>query len=165
MFKRKSSRLEGYDYASSGMYYVTICTKDNRYLFGEVRKGRVWLSEEGRVVRDCWENIPEHFEHVSIDDFVVMPNHMHGIVVIKNAGARHASPVRSCSIASGSLGAVIGSFKSAATKRVNDLRGMPGGEVWHRNYYDHIIRNENDLNRIREYIRNNPMNWAHDKYR
>jgi REP element-mobilizing transposase RayT len=148
----------------------------------------------GQVIEDCWSAIPIHFPGVSLDEFVVMPNHLHGIVIIgvgathaspgtatyqsmshqlssPQTRARHASPLRDSSISGSllahgpkpkSLAAIVGSFKSAAAKRINLLRRTPGALLWQRNYYEHVIRNEAELSRIREYIVTNPARWEFD---
>jgi putative transposase len=117
--------------------------------------------------------IPDHFPHVLLDEFVVMPNHVHGIIVIMPThavGATHASPLQNDDTPTRprgpqrqSVGSIVGSFKSAATKRINEQRGTPGAPVWQRDYFEHIIRNDESLNRIREYILNNPLQWALDR--
>jgi len=125
------------------------------------------------AVDKAWTSLPAHFGHVSLDAFVVMPNHFHGIVWIHEqpaAGyvdAQHVAPQRRDGrhlprVLPGSLGAIVRSFKAASTKTINELRGSPGGTVWQRNYYDRIVRNEDELNRIRQYIIDNPLKWATD---
>lgn len=164
---RRSIRVRGYDYRNAGAYYITLVTHDRQCLFGEIVDVEMRLNEYGQIAAACWEDIPHHFENVELDTFVMMPNHVHGIVVITdNVGATHASPLRKPQLPRGpvsrSLAAIIGSFKSATTKRINEMRGMQGATIWQHNYYEHIIRDENDLNRIREYIFNNPSRWAED---
>ena len=180
---RRSLRLPNYDYTQSGAYFVTICTWNRECLLGEIVAGEMRLNEYGHIVVECWLAIPQHFPRVELDAFVVMPNHIHGIIMIAGAthpspdlvgathaspdpvGATHASPLQK-QHRSGpnpqSLGAIVGSFKSAAAKRINEFRGTPGFPVWQRNYYEHIIRNESALQRIRMYIQNNPINWDLD---
>ncbi len=163
MFERKSLRLKDWDYSSTGMYYVTVCTQGRKYRLGHVVDERVILSDEGKIVFDCWNNIPIHFDYVRIHEFVIMPNHMHGIIEIvdtpKNVGARHASP-----LLRKPLGTIVGSFKSAVTKHINETRNSPGHPVWQRSFHDHIIRNDEDLIRITKYIRENPAKWQYDEY-
>ncbi len=176
---RRSFRLEGYDYAEAGAYFVTIVTRDRACMFGDVVinttveathtlplrnaascAGIVRLNEFGEIARRCWTEIPDHFPFVELDAFVIMPNHVHGIVVINTTvGATHASPGPK----PGSIAAIVGSYKSAVSRRVNALREMTGVLVWQSNYYEHVVRNERGLNRIREYIQNNPARWATDK--
>lgn len=127
----------------------------------------VTLNDFGKMVQTVWDELPHHFQKIELDAFVIMPNHLHGILVITDSlGATHASPLPTQPPRGpkpGSVGVVIGSFKSAATKEINKSRGTTGLPVWQRNYHEHIIRNENDLNRIREYIAFNPARWAEDE--
>jgi REP element-mobilizing transposase RayT len=183
---RRSLRLKGYDYAQAGAYFVTICTQGRVCLFGEVEDGEMRLNEFGEMVRGCWLAIPDHFPHVALDAFVIMPNHVHGIVwivdattdAVGNVGATHASPVQTHAspLPSSpqpsvrprgpqrrSIGAVVGSFKSATARCINADRKTPGTPVWQRNYYEHVIRNEASLDGIRAYIVNNPLQWALDR--
>ncbi|HZQ08356.1 MAG TPA: transposase [Anaerolineae bacterium] len=182
---RRSIRLQGYDYTQAGLYFVTI-----------VAFGRELLFENSifkRIVETYWKKIPQHFDSVSLDEFVVMPNHLHGIILIEDArrgealpkvspltGHRttiqrkrtvnnvvgNASPLQSAmprAVDSGSLGAIVGNFKSITARRINAVRHSPSAPVWQRNYYEHIVRHEDDLNRIRAYILNNPTQWASDQ--
>ncbi|MDX1995413.1 MAG: transposase [bacterium] len=181
-FTRGSIRLADYDYAQNGAYFVTLCTNQREHLFGEVLEGVMRLSEFGQVVAECWDAIPNHFPHVECDAFVVMPNHLHGIIVIVDAprtvkstsnvpvGAQHAAPLQPTNrsnsrpnVAPGSLGAIVRSFKSAATKSINRLRQVKGAPVWQRNYYEHIIRNDRELDAFRDYILSNPAQWEFDR--
>ncbi len=165
MVQRRSIRLHGYDYRQNGAYFVTICTHNRTLLFGEIVDGEMRLNEAGQVAQRLWDELPQHFSHVDTDAFVVMPNHVHGIIVIANThvGARHASPLRhSHKSPRAALGTIVGSYKSAVTKQVNRDRGTPGVPVWQRNYYEHIIRNEASLQHIRNYIIHNPAKWPDD---
>jgi len=169
---RRSIRLKGYDYTRAGAYFVTICTKDRACLFGDVADGVMRLNQMGHIVRQCWLAIPNHVPHVLLDEFVVMPNHVHGILVIMpthDVGATHASPLQNDDTPTRprgpqpqSVASIVGSFKSAATKRINHHRGTPGAPVWQRNYYEHIIRDDESLNLIRNYIADNPLRWQID---
>ncbi|PYO13309.1 MAG: transposase [Gemmatimonadetes bacterium] len=172
---RRSIRLPGYDYSRPGAYFVTICTRDGEPLFGTVRARHVHLSAPGQAARSCWLEIPEHFADVTLDAFIVMPDHLHGIVIISgmldrhSVGAQHAAPLRSigrlpaptgsegCS--HGSLGAIVRSFKSATTKRINEMRHTPEKRVWQRNYHDRIIRDDREMQRARHYVLLNPLRW------
>ena len=118
------------------------------------------LNPYGQQAEQTWMEIPEHFPVVDLDEFIVMPNHIHGIVLIDCERARHASPLQQAP----SLGTVVGAFKSAASRRINLHRATPGEPVWQRNYHEHVIRNEKSLSEIREYIANNPLKWELDKY-
>ena len=142
---------------------------------GNVVDGEMKMNQFGKIVKECWEEIPDHFQHVELDEFVVLPNHVHGIIIIVgeqcSVGARHAVPLHNNERqreqfgrpTRGTLPTIIRSFKSATTKRVNEIRNSQGEPVWQRNFYERIIRNEKELNRIREYIFNNPARWNEDK--
>jgi REP element-mobilizing transposase RayT len=135
------------------------------------------LNEYGRIVQQAWNDLPYHSRDVQLDQFVIMPNHVHGIVVLTvgagiSVGAQHAAPLQPLqnmsarpNVMPGSLGAVVRSFKSATTKHINQCRNTPGHPVWQRNYYDHIIRGDRELNTIRQYIVQNPASWTDDPYR
>jgi len=155
---RRSLRLRGHDYSSPGAYFVTICASS--HLFGRVRSARMMLSRFGEIARLCWMSIPRHFPHVRIDAFVVMPDHMHGILVL---GARYPRACAVGRISAGSLGVVVRSFKSAVASRINVLRGAGVGGIWQRNYFDQVVRNVDDLNRVRQYIRDNPARWGRNR--
>ncbi len=160
---RRTLRLQDYDYGQSGAYFVTLCTEGRRIVFGDVRDGAVRLNELGRAVETAWLSTPLVRDYVQLDAHVVMPNHLHGIIVFHSD--REATPVarhKGLQSQSETLGAVIRGFKAASTRMVNDVRRLPGATVWQRGYYEHIIRTERDLNAIREYIVNNPAKWAED---
>ncbi len=174
---RRSIRLKEYDYARAGAYFVTVCTNNKECLFGDVVEGNMTISQFGAVAMKCWVEIPNHFTGLSVDEFVIMPNHIHGILSF--VGARHAVPELTTEPKSnvspretieqfgkpvvGSLPTIIRSFKSTVTKKINQIRNLRGGPLWQRNYYEHVIRNENELNRIREYILKNPLKWELDR--
>ena len=164
---RRSIRLRGYDYAQAGAYFVTICAKDRECLFGEVVDGEIVLNPIGKIVDDEWRLSATLRDEIELDEWVVMPNHVHGVVVIDTSrrgdrpvGAYSHTPLRS---PSKTVGAMVRGFKSAATRRINELRGTPRVPVWQRNYYEHIIRDDDALNRIRQYIIDNPAQWASDR--
>jgi len=162
---RRSIRLRGYDYGQPGAYFVTIVTHGRELLFEDP----LYRS----VVETNWRRIPQRSPTVELDEWVVMPNHLHGILLIAaqpDAAARAGEaphPPKTEPLVksppSGSLGAIVGTFKSVAARRINRLRKMPGTPVWQRNYHERVIRNERELNAIRQYIRDNPANWAGDR--
>lgn len=165
-FHRRSIRLQGYDYRAGGLYFVTLCTHDRVALFGSIINNAMLLNDYGRIVQEEWERTAVVRPNVELDMAVIMPNHLHGIIVIVD-DPRATGPVapttdRPTGPLPGSLGAIIGQFKTASTRRINILRDMPGARVWQRNYYEHIIRNQESLNQIRQYILNNPAKWAED---
>ena len=156
---RRSMRLRGYDYTRPGAYFVTICALT--HLFGRIRGEQMVLSPLGAIARACWEDIPNHFEYVRVDAYVVMPDHVHGILILRDYRNRvpaigHVGP--------GSLGAVVRSFKSAVAARVHAVRGARDHAVWQRNYFDRIIRDKTDLDQVRRYIRENPARWVRNRH-
>ena len=161
---RKANRKKHYNYSSAGYYFVTICTKDRLSFFGKIEDCKMILNECGEIVRKCWLEIPGHFPNVKTDEFVVMPNHFHGIIIINDfVGNRHACSLQNTheNRQHQKLPVIIGSFKSAVTKLIH--RKYDKNFQWQKSYYDHIIRDESSLNNIREYIRQNPLNWDTDK--
>lgn len=156
--KRKSLRLTGRDYRLAGTYFVTLCTKEWKSHFGDVVDGEMRLSDVGRIVDEEWKKAAAIRDDVELDAYAIMPNHIHGLIVIKE-GRPSGSPVHGP--ASGSIGAIVGQFKSAVTKRIPCANRE--GFDWQRGYYDRIVRNNGELNRIREYIKNNPANWKDDE--
>jgi putative transposase len=168
--RRRSVRVPGYDYSQPGAYFVTICVRDRECLLGDVVEERVVLNDVGRIVHDSWNRIPHHFPHVVTDAFIAMPNHLHGIlIIVDHVGATHASPLqldetnRRCGPKSGSLGAIVGSFKSAAARRINRFRDTAGVPFWQRGYYERILRDDAELDRVRHYILSNPYTWDIDE--
>jgi len=167
---RRSLRLEAYDYSQAGAYFVTLCAKDREGIFGEMADGSMTLSAFGEIARACWEDLPSCYPHVELDAFVVMPNHIHGIIVI-SVGAIHELPLHDDSALQNYrmrrrkmlLPKIVGYIRMSVGKRINQLRNTLGAPVWQRNYYEHVIRNEESLNAIRQYIAQNPVNWAHDE--
>ena len=147
--QRKSPRLQGYDYAQSGAYFVTICTHKRAHWFGHITGGLMMLPPMGQIAADCWAAIPDHFDVVELDVAVVMPNHVHGIIVLTGGGA--------------ALGTIVGTYKAAVTRLIRRECSAPPDTVWHTRYYDHIIRNERALERIRKYIIYNPARWQADR--
>jgi len=179
---RRSIRLKNYDYASPGAYFVTIVTHRRQCLFGNVMDGQMRLNEFGEIVRDEWLKTETIRPRVQLDEYVIMPNHVHGIIIINDdnrRGTLQRAPTimqraptimqRTPTIeqfgkpTSDSIPTIIRLLKSATTKRINEYRNTPAVPVWQRNYYEHIIRNETELQQIRQYIANNPINWENDE--
>jgi REP element-mobilizing transposase RayT len=162
---RRSIRLKGYDYTQPGAYFVTLCTKARQCLFGDVVNREMRLNSLGHIAFTCWQAIPDHFPHVELDAFVVMPNHLHGILVINETlvGAIHESPLRyPCGSAPKSLGAIVGLYKAAVSKRINAICNTQGNSIWQRNYYEIINRNNKSLDNMRQYVVENPRCWTND---
>jgi putative transposase len=175
---RRSIRLKGYDYTQPGAYFVTLVTHERMPLFGEIVNGEMRLNDIGRVAERCWLDIPSHFPHVALDAFVIMPNHVHGILWIVESppetpempemvGAKNFSPLPPPSSAerprgtSKTIGSIVRGVKIGVTQWVRQNTDIY--IVWQRNYYDRIIRNERALNAIRRYILENPLRWHLDR--
>ncbi len=200
--------MRGYDYANAGAYYITICTHERLHRFGRITHGVMHPSPLGDIVQRCWDAIPEHMPHAGVGHFVVMPNHVHGIVIIRerdpgrDVGARHAAPhtmpdghdepvplagasdqytgarldapLRNTSptdprqppgIPRGALGQIVASFKSAVTRAAyHDGLLARGTPVWQRNYYERIIHDAAEHDRIARYIDDNPAKWERDRF-
>ena len=171
---RRSIRLRGYDYSQPGSYHVTLCTEGKQHLFGQIVEGEMHLNERGECVARCWKWLAQRYPYIDLDEWIVMPNHLHGIIAITNrSGGSLTAPTDSRAIGDGggsrtdptkrkTLGRLVGAFKTVSTNDVNQLRGVQGELLWQRGFYDHIIRNEDELDKIREYIRTNTVQWASD---
>jgi len=164
--KRRSIRLKGYDYSLPGAYFITICTHQHICLFGDVGDGKMRLNDVGEIVADEWLQTAVIRKEIELDEWVVMPNHFHGIVfIVQRWDSRRGD--RPVALTAGprpkSIGAMVAGFKSAVTRQVNAMRNTPSANVWQRNYYEHIIRSEPELKGLREYIRNNPKRWTLDR--
>jgi putative transposase len=166
---RRSILLRDYDYSRAGAYFVTICAFERKCIFGEINNGEMRLNDLGTLAEDCWLAIPEHFPMTQMDAYVIMPNHMHGIVVIdddadhcKGTACRAPTMEQFGQPTPGSLPTIVRSFKSAVTRLFNEKDTLASQRLWQRNYYEHIIRDDESLNRIREYIATNPLHWEFD---
>ncbi len=154
--------MEGFDYSSCGAYFVTIVTRGRECLFGEVVEGEMRLNELGKVVADIWQWLERQYEHIELGTWVVMPNHFHGIIFIKDYDSTGGSRTARTESRRKPLGRLIGAFKTVSTKRINLLRKTPGAILWHRDFYDHIIRNQQDLELTWLYIESNPARWSRE---
>ena len=158
-FRIDSARLIDWDYSTPWWYYVTICTKNMWCWFGDVSHGKMELNDQGTFVDEIWRGIPKHYPSVELDYYTIMPNHVHGIIILNDVETGHAPSLQPKRPA---LGNVVGSFKSKVTRwtHKNGIKLF----AWQPRFYDHIIRNEKDLHRIRTYIQNNPLKWELDEY-
>ena len=152
---RTNLRLPGYEYQQPGAYFITVCLLDRLPLLGEIVDGTMRESPAGQMVRAVWDAIPDHYQGVEVDEFIAMPDHLHGIIILAGAGGPSSL----------SLSQVVQRFKSLTTTRYREAvvsSGWPPyhGSLWQRNYYEHVVRNEFELNRIRQYIRENPLRWT-----
>lgn len=181
--QRRSIRLVNADYSVPGWFFVTICTAKHENIFGEVVGGQMVLNEYGMMAKKCWVDIPQHYQNVIIDEFIIMPNHVHGVIkIFKNnilsqnntsqiVGVQNIEPLRHPSqqinlhkyqhTISGSLGAIVRGYKIGVTKlfKQSGYQDSP----WQRNFYEHIIHSPKELNNIRKYIRDNPVKWDTDE--
>ncbi|MEN6469361.1 MAG: transposase [Smithella sp.] len=168
---RHSIRLKGYDYSQTGAYFITVCTHNRECLFCFINDDEITTNEYGDIVRREWMKTPEMRANVELDEFIIMPNHVHGIIMINECrGVLQYAPTKTQTkhetkfqSPSNTIGAIIRGFKSAVTRQINEMRQTPGVPIWQCNYYEHIIRNDDELNRVREYIINNPINWQTDE--
>jgi REP element-mobilizing transposase RayT len=169
--KRKSIRLPYFDYSQDGIYFVTICSHDNKSIFGKIENEKMIKNLLGEIIENEWEKTISLRKNVSLGSFIVMPNHFRGIIIInsklESRGVLQYAPtqntIREFTSTSNSLGAIIRGFKGAVTKRIN-LMNNTEDKIWQRNYYERVIRNDKEYNKIDEYIRRNVELWKQDKY-
>lgn len=183
---RRSIRLKEYDYSQSGFYFVTICCYQRQCLFGEIVDGVMELNQYGEIVAETYQWLSQRYPYLNLDEWIIMPNHFHGIMIIsdkpRRGSSRTAPTIPNTPILNRkdvvltdknlpinpelkpkTLGRLIGVFKTVSTKQINLTCNLPGTPIWQRNYYEHIIRNEKSLNKIREYVVNNPLLWERDQ--
>ncbi len=206
---RRSIRLKNYDYSQSGAYFITICAHNKQYLFGDIVNSEMQLNERGKCVLRTWEDLPNHNINMKLGTFQIMPNHIHGIIILNNVGAGskpaqnhtnarqnkragYESITKNTDIGANNqagyesipnntdigannraglepaptnqkLSEIVRQLKTFSAKHINKIRGSAGTPVWQRNYYEHIIRNEQSYIKISEYIMYNPMNWENDE--
>ena len=179
---RRSIRLKGYDYSQEGLYFVTVCVHNRECLFGEIENGEMRLNEYGNIVKMVWDNLPQHYSNIALNAFVVMPNHIHGIIEITapmgagfvgtglvGAGLKPAPtppppPPMMTTTKNHGLPEIIRALKTFSARQINELRNMQGEKLWQRNYHEHIIRNEQSYQTIAQYIENNPARWENDRF-
>lgn len=190
-YRIESARAPWWDYGRSGAYFITICTKNREHYFGEINEGKMILSPTGVIVNLLWYEIPYHSQNVELDEFVVMPNHIHGILILNGNDLENNNNVETGQVVEtghalslrgetnpdlinnpnyhprfrnpgkNTVSSIIGGYKSAVTKHANRL-GFPNG--WQSRFHDHIIRDDDEYQRIKNYISNNISNWEHDKF-
>ena len=171
---RRSLRLQGYDYSKEGLYYITICCQDRVCLFGEIINGEMYLNDIGEIANKCWLEIPDHFPNVVLHEYIVMPNHIHGIIELTNsaAGVENFQPLppqrnEFQKMIPRSIGSIVKGFKIGVTKWVRNEKPEKfpkDRKVWQRNYYERIVRNSRSYLNISRYIVNNPSKWEEDKF-
>ena len=177
---RRSIRLPGYDYSQPGAYFVTICTRGRSCVLGDVSEGVVRLSKSGQIAQDTWMWLGSQYLYVELHEYVIMPNHLHGLIMIHDVAGRggsRAAPATdsmaplelgddpiSDMIKVKPMGELVGAFKTVSTKQVNLLRGSPGAQLWQRGFYEHVVRKPREIDRLRTYIVQNPLKWELDEY-
>ena len=154
---RKTQRLKNYDYSQKGYYFINICTHNKEHLFGKIMDGQVVLNKYGSIAQQELANIPMRYANVELNKFVVMPNHIHIILIVNDFGSltERSRPFPT-------VPKIIGLYKSGVSRLIRELRA--GVTVWQKSYYDHIIRTEEDYQDIWQYIDTNPLKWENDKY-
>jgi len=180
-YRVESTRLKGWDYSSPGAYFITICTKNREWLFGDVVQKSMFLNNNGKIVEKCWFDLPRHYENLELDQFVIMPNHVHGIMMIDietvpasrvETGLKPVSTETSTAKTTDmdnrkkkphGLFEFVRALKTFSARRINEHRKTYGKPVWQTRFYDRIIRDDNELYRIRNYIMDNPANWKNDE--
>ncbi len=172
-YKRHSLRMKGYDYSLEGAYFVTIATYQHACLFAKVDNGKIVLNINGNIAFDQWIRLQQRFLPANSPKFVIMPNHIHGIIhIVRGAGEEfgHVTfgippqrPYDYSHVTSNSLGVIVRAYKASVTYRINAMRGYTTPPIWQRNYHDHIIRNEHDYQNIWNYIDTNPETWMDDQ--
>jgi REP element-mobilizing transposase RayT len=161
MKRRKPNRLREYDYSNPAWYFVTICADKHANHFGDIRHEKIYLNDVGKIADKFWNEIPEHFPNAEIDEYIIMPNHIHGIIIINDVGdAKFASPTTDRTKML--LSKIVQQFKRAVTVEIKSKK-LSEHFVWQRSFYDRIIRNERELFNIRKYIKQNPLKWEFEK--
>jgi putative transposase len=169
-FHRRSIRLQGADYSDPGAYFVTICAASHRNIFGRIENGLSVLKPLGKIVRECWVQIPTHFPAATLKEFVVMPNHLHGIVGL-TVGARYIVPLDrrartpECfqKPVKGSIPTIVRTFKAAVVRKAKKELGIQGHTIWQRNYFERVLRDGKEYSDASRYILENPQHWERDK--
>jgi putative transposase len=163
---RRSIRLKGYDYSLPGAYFVTVLSLHQQTVFGVIKDGIFKPNINGNIVKECWYELDKHYYNINLDTFIVMPNHIHGIIFLEDTNVPSSRNVgaglRPALTKLQKLPEIIRAFKSFSSRRINEHRNTPGTPVWQRNYYERVIRNEKEFNEIRQYIVDNVTNWGKD---
>ncbi len=160
---RRSIRLKHYDYSQDGAYFITLCTHQRQCLFGEVNDGKMILNELGIIVQEEWVKSFKIRKELAMDEYMIMPNHFHGIVfILDSTTKRHQPFVKFNGHGNETIGSLVAGFKSAVTKRIRVLHNASDYLIWQRNYHEHVIRHDKALEKIRAYTINNPLTWEKD---
>ncbi len=148
---RKSIRLKGYDYSQAGAYFITTNIKNPYQPLSKIVNDRIDLTFLGEIVLKVWNGLPDHYSQVDLDEFIVMPDHVHGIIFLRECQ-------KPCSVSE-----IVRNFKTYSAKEINTITDRTGKSFWQRNYFEHVIRDDMELNRIRQYIQENPLKWNEGK--
>ncbi len=162
-YRTKSHRLRNWDYSNTGYYYITICTSNKKKFFGEIVQGNIELTNIGKIIQTEWLKSFEMRKELSCDIYVIMPNHIHAILILTNQEMYIPQLNKQILMKPKSISSFVSGFKSSVTKEIRYIKQISNFKVWQKGYYDHIIRNEIELEKIREYIHDNPLNWEFDE--
>ena len=176
-YRIESTRLKDYDYSRNGAYFVTICTKNSMHLFGSIVDQKLIPNRQAEVLTECWLDLPAHYTNCVLDKFIIMPNHVHGIIIIDNEIAETGLKLNNTIVETGlkpvstagrvakpyPLSEIIRGFKTFSARRINEYQNTRGKAFWQSRFFDHIIRNREELKRIRQYIIENPLKWELEK--
>ena len=165
--RRNTNRIPRHNYSTPGQYFLTICTENRQQLFGTIKNDQMILNGVGNMINLWWQKTFEKYDHTLINEYIIMPNHIHGIMNIVGAGSprpdnNNNDKIIGCGNHTPTIGNIIAYFKYQTTKQINESHNTPGKKIWQRNYHDHIIRNDESLTNIRNYIVNNPATWQFD---
>ena len=173
-YRIDSARAKWWDYANEGQYFITINSKDFKNIFGNIVNSEMILNDAGIIVAQCWNDLPKHYPNIILDQFCIMPNHVHFIIgvdnsvflanSINNSNTKETNPKLNPEMNIHGVFEFIKSFKSFSSRKINEMNCVLGVSSWHSRFYDIIIRDENSYNRIKNYILNNPKNWKKDKF-
>jgi REP element-mobilizing transposase RayT len=163
--RRNSMRHVNHDYTAPGAYFVTICVQDRRPLFGRVVQGTMYLSALGAIAHHCWPAVTRHHKHVQLDTYIVMPNHVHVLLLLLAPPNKQSRPQRRqfARPVAGSISTLVGTYKAEVTRRARRAGLAPPGKLWQRNFWDSIVRDQQGLDRVRRYIETNPQRWNADR--
>ena len=169
-YHRRSLRLKKYDYSQPGAYFITICTQGHECLLGEIKDSQMLVNSAGNIVQQCWHDLPNHYPGLELDSFGIMPNHLHGILVLGKertdfnlrAGFKPA-PTKIRAPKVHGIPEIVRGFKTFSARRINRICQTTGVKFWQRSYYEHVVRSEKELDRIRQYIIYNPLSWSLDR--
>lgn len=180
IYHRRSIRIPDYDYSQPGKYYITLITKFRECTLGKIKNGKVQLTEAGNILTSIWESLPQRYPQLILGDSVIMPNHFHCVMIIQSNESGENTPLTIRNIYSMNgfqhpvkdqderrrmiIPLVVGYLKMNSASRINLLTGCTGSSVWHRDYYEHIIRDEEEDMNIVQYIRQNPAHWDEDDF-